>query len=806
MYPFSILKAWLMELLDFEYRITKYYHCMNDFINRDKELTEFNEIVSNEGEYRPKLVIYNAQSASGISYYFEYVISKLRQREKHIAIYIDGSINLTNTVFQQYLNQINVEYPDYVDIFYEISKPIQNRFSKERLFGATLEGIPFAGPLLREFVDQNTRYSEDKSSLFNGTDYGSVSTELFAKSLEILSNEFKVVFFIDNIQKVDNMSFSLIKSTVGQNFKNLNYVVSYSNNVDNDVVEGFSKRYPFTGLYDKYFKSFERPNAHFIYEYGKTKGKDFTYPQAESIFNKTKGQIYDIDRMVNDSQNFKSDSMFSPNQLEIINILRVANQPLKKSDILKIFKKATENFILNEGEAESLIEGLIEFKVLESFQISNTDHLINLKKSERITLPEIRLANRIRLSENMYNYYSVISDSNLTHSKTEIYPLLYRLSKTVRSDKTKSYALEIVKMSLSMGAEEMASIYLSDLEKYEINNYNDLLIVSAFLFNSKKYRILNDFLNKPAAKVWSNKRPIKILKAITYNRIRKHSDSERLISELLQDSRSKEEEVSLLIYLIGGKLHQNQVSQASQIYQKRKSKLKKADNYGYLLRNGSSSLNSEKAIKELKKAEKIFNEKQDKFGMATALNNMGVNYHRIRNYQDAKKSFERSLNLLENFGTTHLPLLLNNIGVFNLFENNLEKSMSSFLEAERLTNAQMPSIFISINKAILLFISDEIKEAFRLLDDLDEKVANYEVDRVRQKYYFNKLVLYACYDSSNLKERINIAVEHPLRENPETTLKKIEALKNGIDKSEVLDFIEPCYLAYWYHNPLRYVT
>ena len=779
---------------------------MNDFINRDKELTEFDEIVSDEGNYRPKLLVYNAESASGISYYFKYVISKLRLRKKHIAIYIDGSINLTNTVFQQYLNQINTKYPEYVNSFHEVSKPIQSRFSKEGLFGATLEGIPFAGPLLREFVDQNTSYNENKLSLFNGTDYGPVSTEVFAKSLEILSNESRVVFFIDNIQEIDNMSFSLIKSTVGQNFKNLSYVVSYSNNVEHDIVEGFSTRYPFTGLYDKYFKSFERPNVHFIYEYGKTKGKNFTYPQAESIFMETKGQIYDIDRLVNDSQNIQSDSMFSPNQLEIINILRVGNQPLRKSDVLKIFKRAPENFILDDNAAENLIEDLIEFKVFESFQISNTDYLINLKKSERITFPEIKIANRIRISENIYKYYSMVGDSNWNHSKTEIYPLLYRLSKEVRPDRTKFHALKIVKMSLSMGTEEMANLYFEELENYEIDNYNDLLIVSAFLFNSKKYSLLNDLLNRPSLSTYLNKRAIKIIKAITYNRIRRHEDSEGLISELIGDSRSKEEEVSLLIYLISGKLHQNQMAEAYNIYKHGKSKLKKADNYGYLLRNGSSALTSQKAIKELKKAHRIFIKKDDKFGAATALNNMGINYHRTGNHRDSKQSFENSLHILENFGSTHLPHLLNNIGIADLFENNLKKSMSSFLKAEKLTEAQMPLIFIGINKAILLFIDDKLEAAFALLDDLENIVVKYEVDRVRQKYYFNRLVLFACYDPSDLEEKINDALRHPLRENPEMTIKKIEELKKGIDKNKILDYIEPCYLAYWYHNPLKYVS
>lgn len=102
----------------------------------------------------------------------------------------------------------------------------------------------------------------------------------------------------------------------------------------------------------------------------------------------------------------------------------------------------------------------------------------------------------------------------------------------------------------------------------------------------------------------------------------------------------------------------------------------------------------------------------------------------------------------------------------------------------------------------------EKKQALEILKKIEEEVATHPIDRVRQKYYPNRLFAEYANQTSEIFKYEELCGNYPDRSYPEKTRQFIDELRQeeGIDKLSFdtwKKYFQPCYLAYWYVDPLQ---
>lgn len=104
------------------------------------------------------------------------------------------------------------------------------------------------------------------------------------------------------------------------------------------------------------------------------------------------------------------------------------------------------------------------------------------------------------------------------------------------------------------------------------------------------------------------------------------------------------------------------------------------------------------------------------------------------------------------------------------------------------------------------------ERAVQRLNDIEQAVENHKLDRVRQKFYVNCLLVESLHGNKILEGRIAKALTYPDRYFPEQTkhavqyyLKFINSGKKHI-QNDWRDLYSPCGLAYWYMDPLKLLT
>ena len=101
------------------------------------------------------------------------------------------------------------------------------------------------------------------------------------------------------------------------------------------------------------------------------------------------------------------------------------------------------------------------------------------------------------------------------------------------------------------------------------------------------------------------------------------------------------------------------------------------------------------------------------------------------------------------------------------------------------------------------------EHALLRLDEIYSDVENHELDRVRQKYYPNRLLVEYLHGNKNITQLIEYAKLFPDRYFPEQTKKAINMYQRfttsnkGPQKHRWKELFSPCGLTYWHVDPLK---
>ena len=486
---------------------------------------------------------------------------------------------------------------------------------------------------------------------------------------------------------------------------------------------------------------------------------------------------------------------FTAYEKAIISILDAWSEPMHK-DTLSAILEATDVFSLDpQGSLTVAIDALCENQVIYSTQSG------------------------LMLSSRNNPYIAPILDdqTNQLYYKTKIYEFLvrhkdascnvrlrYELSKDTGRT-TRTDARLYLRQLLSTGENIPPELMLE--AKIDKGEWKDCLLAAVVYCRARKYEKAFDWLDKIPSEVQINNEWA-ILRAILLNRLRRSEEAE---TELLRCLGYKEESYRQNIlgaYLISTYIHMEKLPTARAVYENMHRQYAGTHMHGYLLRNATSAF-SEYREELYTEALATFEADGDWFGYYTTLCNQGYALCKNGGVEAAIPLLEKAKEGLKDFPETNLHIVYNDLGICYFLSQKYHEARRCLELAKILGENTMPRIFSMINLACVDAVTGKTEDALKELDDIEKEVIDHPLDRVRQKYFINRLLVEYLHGNKNLGILIEHAKAYPDRYYPEHTEKSIQVyveFSESLEPADTQKWVElfsPCGLAYWYLDPLK---
>lgn len=769
------------------------------FINRSRELNLVQEIIEHSSSKTS--ICFSTCNATGFTSFCKKIEYAYDQKEI-FPVYINGEDKSGYTVYSSTFEKLWEKdkqlFNKYLSLF-SITEP----GSIARNTAAALAGIPFMGNFLGEpfkQVSDSARFLRQNVHL----------QESFFKLITSLAQKRLVVFLIDNLQLLDSWSISLLEN-IEDSELNVNYVfgqcVSKGHEADASLLVKLSSR----GRRIVH-KTFDPPDINFIKEIANHTGNPITNSFAQELIYESEGNLYKILARL---KNIKPEDE-KPNssiQISILKLLFICSQPIRKSDILTLVSSSPDHSLVTEHSINQDIEILRSTGNIFETALPDGDTLLKLKSSSvaEALLQEDSLGNQLFLTNHIYEFYQNAWQYSLRHSKSELVLMLYRIAKKVAPDAVKRHALNIIKISFALGTSERAKEFINEAVNVDNpSNETEFYLCVTYNIAYRKYGVALDLITSPMYQNFTNSNYYEIARAICLERSRKYDEFALVLDKLLPVSSIHEEGI-LRVHQINALVHSNKLLEARDLLVYSEDKLKKAFAFPYILRTATSIFEPEQSELYLKKALKKFEANGDDFGFATSLANMGILQIEKGNYSKAIRILKESRAVLMIYGIHHVYIIENSLGLAKLYSGAYDMAIQHFNKGLALSSGEMSQLYFHINLSIADCLKGNFQAAIDRLNPFEDFVANYPVDRVRQKYYLNMtcMAIIAKADHLKVKRWSTLMFKYPDRKKPQRTEQlslKYGDLLNAIDKKIDLSYFSPCYLEYWYSNPLADLT
>ena len=171
-------------------------------------------------------------------------------------------------------------------------------------------------------------------------------------------------------------------------------------------------------------------------------------------------------------------------------------------------------------------------------------------------------------------------------------------------------------------------------------------------------------------------------------------------------------------------------------------------------------------------------------------------------------SFKKLESSLSVYGYDNMYILYNNMGIAALYADDIPLATMCFQLADTFSSTSMSHLFVTINSACMYLKQGKILDAKITIDSIESDVAVVGVNRVAQKYYINKAMIY--FANNLLDDKIlQCCLDNLDRYIPLYTTEKVSNYRQKLIQGEKYNnndwttYFCPCYLEYWYINPLK---
>lgn len=743
---------------------------MYNFANRNKEYNKIRELLDSNGQ----TIFIRSGKAIGVTSFLEDKLQPQLKQEGYLVLKINADR----------FSSISDAILDYIikdeDLYNVMQKCFDRNYGSK---GSSIAekvslGIPYIGNILSFALKEKTALP-----IYAGN-FSSAIEEILTIFFSTITND-KIVILIDSAQSINEESYSTINDLIKYN--NVKFVLVITEENDNYLklnnyicVKGIKANEMI----------FPQPYAELVVEIGKLFNVAISEKNANQLIDASQKNIHKI---ISTFNKINYSQLLTSWDKAIVGILSIFKIGLSKDNLSEIIKDCELFSECHEQSLTTSLSILLSYDIIEGnesrYTLTYSSHPDIIKITE--SLPSQLIYKNAILKS--FNRIKIISKSEAI--------TLYQIADEIEDNSIKKYARLKIKFFLQDGSKIDKRVIAN--ASFDDHNYNDCVVCSIIFARKRQYSLAIKWLEK--INIDSNIN-IKTFYGILLSRVREHHQAEIVLTECMTENPNIENKVIIASYLISNYIHQEKLEEAQQLYLNALENYKSAKNIGYLIRNAISAYSGyQKDMYDL--ALTVFHNSNDMFGYYTTLCNQG--YRLIEtDKKEATKKLEESLSYIKLYGENISHIVSNDLGLAYLYSNKYDDAKECFLCVINSEEINMPYIFAKINLSFCNALMGNKEKAHNDITHLKNVVDNHPLDRVRQKYYINKLLIdFICgYNIDNIT--LKMARKYVDRYYPEKTEKTISYILSNnkvknIKTNNIIKFYSPCGLAYWFVNPLK---
>lgn len=644
-----------------------------------------------------------------------------------------------------------------------------------------MQDVPYIGNTISTLLT-----SKSSLPLYTGN-YASAVEEILTVFFRTLSRP--LIIMIDHAQSLFEDDFALIIDLITYNHATFIFAITNQNDsyrkLKNLILQ---KSISSSEIY------FCEPHKDLVIELGKLFGFPISPKEANQLLISAE---YNIHRIIEHFSNPNKTYHLNAIEKSIVGILDILGFPIEKTELFGIIKLCN---IYAENYTRAFDDAIHKLKTTSIISEKGTSFDLNSKSHPEVAEVINSYAQNIFYKSVILRYYK--SRGTDFVYRVSALTLLTDLAYELEDETCEIYARQLIKYHLKNGS--MIKREIVERAQLKSDSVNDCMVGSIIAANKKKYEDALVWIAKidVAANIY-----IKSYYGILLNRVRRHSEAETILTSVINETSDNELGVIASSYLVSNYVHQEKLKEAQNTFYNAYSKYSSTRNLGYLIRNAVSSFKEDRGDL-YKSALEAFINANDMFGYYSTLSNQG--YHLL--YTDLEKGMnllKEAVDNLKFYGENLTQIARNDLGLGHLLMGNYEEAIECFSVVMANESPNMVQLFATINFACCQLLIGKNEIALKTMEEIRPIIERHPLDRVRQKYYINRLFI-EYYTNINVSEElIQKAKQFPDRYHPEKTGIVLSFyLRNKKTRSRKLDgswrnLYSPCGLAYWVLNPLK---
>jgi hypothetical protein len=651
------------------------------------------------------------------------------------------------------------------------------------------------------------------------TAYASTPSERFAKLITSGRWRRPVVFLVDNAQEIKPQSLHILNTVFSHRYDHVRFVLSFVADADKGAsFEEFESRLRAFGLGVETI-DFPPPDEQFVAQIASALQVSLPPKQRGELLRKTNKSL---SRIIGFLQSDRSDaSKPSVLEQEILRYLIVAGQPLQRNDIFQLVLKSPRL-----ADPEAVVQQAIESLARKKLTLMRSHWLgdeVEIAPGQARGVRQVvpAFSDLVAVQE-LYAYFTNVEEvRSPRHSQSAYGALLYKLAKQVDPAAVSKRAFELVRISLAQADIAAAGHYIEQaMGDSPSRSVADLYTLLAFHVSVQDFERALNTLDELGPQYWMGVQVLRIIHAISLNRVRAHRESGAEIDALLAEPTTTAEEFSLLTsYRVAGLLHEGELGLARETFECAYSRLRLARNRGYALRNCAAvyfwgdGRDLVRADALLAEATETFEQQEDAFGVYTTLNNRGAlagsAHPRDRGATSALPMFQRSFDALAVFGTQHLEEVGANLGMALLLTRQADWAATHLRKVSAIASFDFPHVLIESALAFTELMSGDVVGARERVWRLTRRAADLKLPEAVYRANVNAAVVEAAARAGD--DRFTQYVEAARRTGFWAGTASLDHVLTGVREAAISretlpDYLSYGYFQYWSQNPLAFLS
>lgn len=749
--------------------------------------TDVNTAISLLMSKDEKFICYRAEHNYGITAFFHRICYLLQSTESIVCLYSELSDNVRSPL-HEVCKKVIIKNGSLYQNLQMYADDNYGEYS-QTLLDSIAQDLPSFGNTVSHLLE-----SPKALPIYSGY-YSDILKQFFFELIKKELHNKTIIFFVDNVQNIDNSSLYDILALADIN--NVKVVMSQTGN--SNILEKL--------LLELQIKSnlryidFSKPSIECIEELWKSQNRKISKTNAQLLINQTNGNIRKIVySAINNKQIADSHNMIAN---EILMFFRILQGPASFNDILTMIHDSPTCSFVECTVVQQTIDDLVQNGYLSC--------VLHFEGGERYSV-RVRNENRRLWDSLLLNdadaiiYQDIVYRFLCTKRLHTIDDLkkLYELSSIVAPNQKASFGKKLLIESLKLGY--TISIEWIDSAKILLDSETQFLCALC-LYKKLKYKDALNILEKIWSEIQDN-RDAQILYALLLNRCRQHEEADKIIWDLISSSSNINEKAVLLSVSVSNCIHGGDEDRARHIAEEYCQSISNSSQYGYFLRNSATLYQDDVAEGKWKDALKVFEKANDEYGKLTTYANMARVYIRKGNIYFAKSCLEEAYNGLMPYGIEQLHIVTNNLAIAYLYCGDIPNAKKYIRMAKVITKSIMPLTYVTINECLIMLEEKHSEKALDNLIKLKNKVNASNLHRLKGRYYLALAGLYCLQeDFSNALNALDYA---------ETFTSSFLKLREYIRKCCVKKtiplnynyrcFYAPAYLEYWFANPISIMS